>query len=478
MPDTKKANNAYICINAEPEPNISDPTFNKHYLTAKEPRNRTASCSFISELEKNITQNEILKSIDPKLNKNTSMSSSKEKVEKNSDIKKQAPQGMLRYININKRKMSPQKEPGTEKKQKNCDLDPLKNNRFALLSNDNLNDESRPPEKVAAKPPPIFLRETGTSEIVKIFTDLIGKNTFHIVPIRRGEVLETKIIVYAEEKYREILRYLTEKNKNFYTYQLKSSKGLKVIFKGIDSCVDPSEIKDALEELGYNIKSVINIFNKQKIPQPMFRVELEPDNRKFKKNETHPIYSIKYLIHRRITVEEPHKRNGPVQCMNCQEFGHTKSYCKLRAVCVACGDFHPSSQCSAAKEGQDRKCGNCGGNHSANYRGCPVYKELLKRLKSKNQAPKTNPPVINNIQNNVASKKVDSSQSFANILKSGVDNGQASSGSQDSYINALNQSIISLNQNMTSFLSTMQNTMQDLMRTQNQMLQILLSNNK
>ena len=96
-------------------------------------------------------------------------------------------------------------------------------------------------------------------------------------------MLETKIIVYAESKYREIIKFLTEKNKKFYTYQLKSSKGLKVIFKGVDSCVDPREIKDALEELGYSIKSVVNIFNKQKIPQPMFKVELEPDNRKLKK---------------------------------------------------------------------------------------------------------------------------------------------------------------------------------------------------
>ena len=471
--ETRQANNAYICINAERVPNIADPIVNKHYLTAKEPRNRSISCSSRIEIEKIIMPKENLKNNNP-----ISIMSPKNNSEKNNSQKNVAPQGMLRYININKRKISPQKAPGTEKKQKNGDLDPLNNNRFALLSKESTTNESRTPEKVLAKPPPIYLRESGTSEIVKIFTDLIGKNTFHIVPIRRGEVLETKIIVYAEAKYREMLKYLTEKNKNFYTYQLKSSKGLKVVLKGIDSCVDPSEIKDALGELGYNIKSVVNIFNKQKIPQPMFKVELEPDNRKIKKNETHPIYSLKYLIHRRITVEEPHKRSGPVQCMNCQEFGHTKSYCKLRAVCVACGDFHPSSQCSAAKEGQDRKCGNCGGNHSANYRGCPVYKELLKRLKNKNQAPKIDPPIQNTVRNNIALKKVNSSQSFADILKTGVDQSPASSGAQDSYINALNQSIISLNQNMTSFLSTMQNTMQDLMRTQNQMLQILLSNNK
>ena len=78
--------------------------------------------------------------------------------------------------------------------------------------------------------------------------------------------------------------------------------------------------------------------------------------REIKKSETHPIYSMKYLLHRRITVEEPHKRNGPVQC-------------KLRSVCVACGDLHSSSQCEAPKEGLEKKCGNCGGilPTTANY---------------------------------------------------------------------------------------------------------------
>ncbi|XP_070075662.1 uncharacterized protein [Drosophila takahashii] len=70
--------------------------------------------------------------------------------------------------------------------------------------------------------------------------------------------------------------------------------------------------------------------NKNKKPQPLFKVELEPDSRTLKKNTVHPIYKLQYLLHLRITVEEPHKRNGPVQCTNCQEYGHTRGYCTLR----------------------------------------------------------------------------------------------------------------------------------------------------
>jgi len=66
-------------------------------------------------------------------------------------------------------------------------------------------------------------------------------------------------------------------------------------------------------------------------------------------------------------------RNGMVQCTYCQEYGHTRAYCSLRTVCVACGDFHSSSNCPANKEDpKKKKCVNYQGNHTANYSGCPI----------------------------------------------------------------------------------------------------------
>ena len=50
--EKKHVNNAYICINAERVPNITDPVYNKHYLTVREPKNRSLSCSFPSETDK------------------------------------------------------------------------------------------------------------------------------------------------------------------------------------------------------------------------------------------------------------------------------------------------------------------------------------------------------------------------------------------------------------------------------------------
>ena len=86
---------------------------------------------------------------------------------------------------------------------------------------------------------------------------------------------KNKNCLNSKEYYRKVSNYLNEENRSFYTHQLKSSKGLQVIIIGIDSSVESREVKEALEDLGYNIKNVYNIFNKNKQPQPMFRVELE-----------------------------------------------------------------------------------------------------------------------------------------------------------------------------------------------------------
>ena len=69
--------------------------------------------------------------------------------------------------------------------------------------------------------------------------------------------------------------------------------------KGIDASVEPREIKEALEELGYSTKDVTNIFNKTKYQ--CLWLNWNQIQKNFEKTETHPIYSMKYLLHRRLT---------------------------------------------------------------------------------------------------------------------------------------------------------------------------------
>jgi hypothetical protein len=69
---------------------------------------------------------------------------------------------------------------------------------------------------------------------------------------------------------------------------------------------------------------------------------------------------------------------GPLECKRCQRFGHTQRNCGYAPRCVACGGSHHSGGCSTPRE-QTQCCG-CGGNHTANYRGCIKWKEAKAAL--------------------------------------------------------------------------------------------------
>jgi len=419
--------------------------------------------------------------------------------------------GMDRYIQI-KRKLSPQKTRENKSKINRGNSnqtagDPVNtNNRFAPLAdtvNDQPTEAENGPKKL--KPPPIFIREKISNALVNKIVDLVGNNNFHVVPLIKGNIHEIKLQSKDEEHFRKISKYLNEAKKNFYTYQLKSSKGLQVVIKGIEPDVTPSEVASALKEKGFLAKRVTNILNKNKIPQPLFKVELEPDSKAPKKNEVHPIYKLQLLLHRRITVEEPHKRNGPVQCSNCQEYGHTRTYCTLRSVCVACGDSHGPDSCQVNKnDPSTKKCGNCGGNHTANYRGCPVYKELKSRIRrvptarhphllGATIASQTTPDVFfaKAARSSFGPANTVNGISFANVLKSGLQKSAPSAApprviqedsSMDNAQQPMQQSqspietmIFTLQQSMMEFMSFMRSTMQNLMQNQNTLIQMLAS---
>ena len=378
-------------------------------------------------------------------------------------------------------------------------------NRFQILADNS--DDLQPEEgvKKKPKPPPIYIREKSSNALVSKIIELIGQDNFHIISLVRGNIRETKIQTKSEESFRILSKHLSDTKMNFYTYQLKSSKGLQVVLKGIESDVTPAEITQALHDKGFNAKTVFNILNKDKKPQPLFKVELEPDNNTLKKNEVHPIYKLQFLLHRRITVEEPHKRNGPVQCMNCQEYGHTRSYCTLRPVCVVCGQLHDSAHCLASKDDSSTKrCSNCGGNHTANYRGCPIYKELKSRIHQRVTTPrsenvrltpsKSHPDVF---FSSATRSSLDSRSSirknvtFAGALKSGLEpttpntlhpkapNSEINMANHYQPVehqqNNLEALFSSLQQSIMEFMSFMRTTMQDLMRNQNLLIQMLVS---
>jgi hypothetical protein len=67
----------------------------------------------------------------------------------------------------------------------------------------------------------------------------------------------------------------------------------------------------------------------------------------------------------------------PIQCFNCQQFGHMQSDCSKPRVCFKCGQQHENKQCTVDKP----KCANCKGEHPSSSKTCPKKIEKLLVMK-------------------------------------------------------------------------------------------------
>ncbi|VVC39413.1 Pre-C2HC domain,Zinc finger, CCHC-type,Reverse transcriptase domain [Cinara cedri] len=124
-------------------------------------------------------------------------------------------------------------------------------------------------------------------------------------------------------------------------------------------------IKSELELRLFEVRQVTSVLHKTN-KLPLFFVDLEPTI------DSNDIYKLTSPIHTKIKVEEPYKSKTISQCINCQEYGHTKSYCGYPARCVRCGSNHSSSACPNPRDATPR-CALCSDNHPSNYKGCSNY---------------------------------------------------------------------------------------------------------
>nr|XP_042909134.1 uncharacterized protein LOC122271539 [Parasteatoda tepidariorum] len=81
------------------------------------------------------------------------------------------------------------------------------------------------------------------------------------------------------------------------------------------------------------------------------------------------IFSITNIQSIPVSIERFRGGQNPIQCYNCQEFGHSQRSCNSPSRCVKCAAKHRSYECQK-DENTPPKCSNCGDSHTANYTGC------------------------------------------------------------------------------------------------------------
>ena len=103
---------------------------------------------------------------------------------------------------------------------------------------------------------------------------------------------------------------------------------------------------------------------------------------------------VREILRFQISIQDFKNPSKSIQCFRCQNFGHKAEFCNLKNRCVKFDGNHNTRACVKAA-GTPPKCTNCGGEHPANYRGCPTAKQYeerrgVTRAPSRPQAPRIN----------------------------------------------------------------------------------------
>lgn len=247
------------------------------------------------------------------------------------------------------------------------------NNKYAALTIDD-DDECEPVETIP-KPPPIYIPDVqNISVMLKQINNLIKSDEFNYKSLREGQI---RLMIKSIDSYRKIIKYFEESNICFHTYQLKQEKAYRIVVKGLHHSTPVEDIKAELQLQGHQVRSVFNVKSRiTKKPLSMFFVDLEPNP------NNQSIFDIKHINNGIVKIEPPLRTSDLVQCHRCQEFGHTKSYCKKPYKCVKCAMDHATSECTKPLDTPPR-CVHCLNKHTANYKGCKVYQDLISKRPSK-----------------------------------------------------------------------------------------------
>jgi len=250
---------------------------------------------------------------------------------------------------------------------------------------DGSQDDSIPTvAKPAFRIPPIFISKS--SDWRKVAPIIFKNASVSPQNISAQSTSDGTIIVKTQDPvlYRLTQKTLLDHKILFKTSKLPEERTLKVVLRGIPTDISTEELKSELELLNFDVK-LVKRFGPPNKPMPICLVILGNNpNSKL-------IYEVSDLFFIKINVES-YKKTGPSQCFACQRTGHGSSNCSHPLRCVKCSGEHKASECLKTKD-QDPTCCNCGGKHTANYRGCPylAQAQTSNQIKILPPAPPTQP---------------------------------------------------------------------------------------
>lgn len=294
--------------------------------------------------------------------------------EENDSTTQENPWQLIKSRNTKRRKINVNSQPQL-----------VTNNKFNPLSESSQEtSQTVIEENKTPRPPPIFVY--GVINYNDMINNLrtIAEDKQYITKCLADNTI--KIICDAPETYRKMIKFMRDKNVVHHTYQPKEERAYRIVIKHLHHTTDTKEISQELANKGHKVRNIMNGRSRtSKEPLNIFFVDLEPAN------NNKDIYKLTNLQNRAIQIEPPKKTKGITQCMRCQQYGHSRTYCNRPFVCVKCGGSHNTIDCKKNRDTPAR-CALCNGSHPANYKGCEFYHKLFKQNNANNRL---------NIQHNV-----------------------------------------------------------------------------
>lgn len=232
---------------------------------------------------------------------------------------------------------------------------------------DNVKDDWKTIQK--KRVPPIYVYNIEDWAILADTLRLICTEEFTARNLRDGIKIQPKNC----EAYKSISSLLEAEKIEHHTYLLEKEPHLKVVIKNLPSSITPETVAEKLREKKFNIIKVSQLKDKMQTKTGSFLTVIKKDD------TSKEIYSMTNLCYCKVRVEQ-YKNNGNLtQCVRCQRFGHTSNTCHVTPKCVKCARDHLTQECPKKSNQSPAKCFNCGGNHPANYRGCPYFLNIKEK---------------------------------------------------------------------------------------------------
>lgn len=264
-------------------------------------------------------------------------------------------------------------------------------NKVHNMSHQGIADLAEKGESKKALPPPVHIIGVKTYEEIKTLVEPVT-SSYEIVAQNNNK---WKIITTDSDSYRKLAKTLDDVKAQWYTYEDKNTRPIKVMARGLHHTCEKQDIIDDLQQKNYKIIDVVNIMKKERIRdedgnEELSRRRLPLFMLTFNQMETMDrIHDIRSILNMKVKIEPLRKTSDMIpQCKRCQGFNHTRKFCHRDPRCVKCAEKHLTIDCKLSRNSKPT-CINCQEQHPASYRGCEVAKQLQKiwnqRHKQNNQ---------------------------------------------------------------------------------------------